>query len=290
MTHTLIAVTARIFSNAASNVYQKKLTESGADPFFVNLVTYGALSLVGLAVVSGESPLDLPMEFWLLSIFSGITGALGNGFIVKALETGELSVLGPVNAYKPVVGMAFTFILTSGLPNPAGAVGIALVVVGSYFVLDTTEERFSWALMRNPSIRYRIAALVLTGFQAVVDKELILLSNLRMAFFSWSFFGLLFTALIWLARRKRETRPGSHDILRQWRMYLMLTACIGIMVASTNFTFSWMPVGEALALFQLSGILTVYWGYRYFNERHLFRKMAGALIMVAGASLILLTK
>ena len=48
-----------------------------------------------------------------------------------------------------------------------------------------------------------------------------------------------------------------------------------------------MPVGETLAIFQFSGILTVFWGHRFFNEGQLLRKAAGAAVMAAGAALIL---
>jgi len=96
---------------------------------------------------------------------------LGNGFIVKALEKGDLSVLGPINAYKSIIGMIFAYILLRELPNVWGILGMTLIIMGSYFVLDTTEEKFSWALFRLPAIQYRLAALILTGIQAVLDKK-----------------------------------------------------------------------------------------------------------------------
>ncbi|MCE2833789.1 MAG: EamA family transporter [bacterium] len=283
-----IAVIARILSNAASNVFQKRLTGFGVAPFQVNLVSYGALSVIGMFFLCANLPDELPMRYWIFSLLSGLTGALGNGFIVKALEKGELSVMGPINAYKPVVGMVTSFLLARELPNSFGLAGVALIILGSYFVLDATQERFSWTLLRNRAIQYRIAALLLTGIQAVIDKEIIRASNLGMAFFSWSFFGLLFTYLMWTYTGKNGTQPVGRSLRLHRLDYLLLVICTGTMVYSTNITFSSMPVGEALALFQLSGILTVYWGYRFFREGQLIRKLVGAGFMAAGAALILL--
>jgi drug/metabolite transporter (DMT)-like permease len=62
------------------------------------------------------------------------------------------------------------------------------------------------------------------------------------------------------------------------------------MLASTNYTLSHMPVGYALALFQLSILLSVVLGQRFFNELHLFKKLMGATIMVIGSALIILMK
>lgn len=288
MTLTIIAVLARILCNGASNVFQKRLTGFGVEPYFVNLVSYGALSVVGLSFLLVNQPHELPMRYWTFSILSGVTGALGNGFIVKALEKGELSVMGPVNSYKAVVGMFSSFLITGELPNASGVSGIALIILGSYVVLDSSEERFSWSLLRNRSIQYRIAALFLTGLQAVIDKEVVLASNLKMAFFSWSFFGFLFTYAIWKFMGRSNRRPIRQELQLHGRDYILLIVFTGVMVLATNFTFSRIPVGEALALFQLSGILTVYWGHRFFNEGNLLRKSAGAAIMAAGAALILI--
>ena len=283
-----IAVIARILSNAASNVFQKRLTGFGVAPFQVNLVSYGALSVIGMFFLCANLPDELPMRYWIFSLLSGLTGALGNGFIVKALEKGELSVMGPINAYKPVVGMVTSFMLARELPNSFGLAGVALIILGSYFVLDATQERFSWTLLRNRAIQYRIAALLLTGIQAVIDKEIIRASNLGMAFFSWSFFGLLFTSIMWTYTGKNGTQPVGRSLRLHRLDFLLLVICTGTMVYSTNITFSSIPVGEALALFQLSGILTVYWGYRFFREGQLIRKLVGAGFMAAGAALILL--
>jgi drug/metabolite transporter (DMT)-like permease len=52
--------------------------------------------------------------------------------------------------------------------------------------------------------------------------------------------------------------------------------------------FQWMPVSYALALFQLSGVLNVYLGYRFFRERGGWHRLLISLVMLAGAALILL--
>jgi drug/metabolite transporter (DMT)-like permease len=62
------------------------------------------------------------------------------------------------------------------------------------------------------------------------------------------------------------------------------------MLASTNYTLSHMAVGYALALFQLSILLSVVLGHRLFNELHLAKKLIGASIMIIGSAMIILLK
>ena len=73
----------------------------------------------------------------------GLFGAVGNGFLVMALRRGDLSVLGPINSYKSVVGIIVGIVLLGELPSLMGLAGVAIIILGSYFVFDTTEEGFS---------------------------------------------------------------------------------------------------------------------------------------------------
>lgn len=287
---TLLAVIIRILVNPFSNVLQKQITQKGQHPLFINLATYILLAFISVFLIFDISIQSLDAEFWIYSIAGGITGALGNGFIVKALEKGDLSVLGPINAYKSIVGMLFAFIIIREVPNIWGLMGMGFIIIGSYFVLDTTEEKFSWQQFKSPAIQYRLAALVLTGIQAVLDKKVIEHSNLEIAFAGWSIFGAGFSFVFILFTKvsiQKEFKNLDRAILVK---YFLLVLTVGLMLASTNYTLSHMPVGYALALFQLSILLSVVLGYRFFNELHLFKKLMGATIMVIGSALIILMK
>src|SRR5512133_4227633 len=90
-----IAVLLRIFSNPLGNVFQKQLTTKGIHPLFVNFLTYFLLSLVCLFIAAFIHWPELPRQFWIYSVLGGMAGALGNGFLVKALQFGGRSVVGP---------------------------------------------------------------------------------------------------------------------------------------------------------------------------------------------------
>jgi drug/metabolite transporter (DMT)-like permease len=288
---TLIsAVALRIMANPFSNVIQKNLALSKQHPLFINFLSYLVLAVLSSMLLLRNSMIDLDAGFWIYSILGGLAGAVGNAFIVKALESGELSVLGPINAYKSVVGIVLAFILIGELPNAWGFLGIALIIFGSYFVLSTGSGKFSWSIMKQPAIRFRLAALVLTGIQAVFDKKIILHSNLELAFVSWCVFGAFFSFLICLVFSVSiGTCLRTIDPAIAAR-YLLLCFSIALMTASTNYVFKHMPVGEALALFQISIIISVFLGYRIFREQGLVKKLIGSGIMIIGSLFILLMK
>ena len=232
----------------------------------------------------------LSAQFWLYSILGGIAGATGNGFLVEALQKGDLSVLGPINSYKSVVGIIMGIFLLGEIPNVWGIAGIALIICGSYFVLDTTDDRFSWALLRRPEIQYRIWAMILTAIEAVFIKKIILASSATIAFMSWCWFGAVFSFFFLLLYRlniKDEIRKiGAKHISK----YVYLIICIGTMQVTTIYTFNHMPVGYALSLFQLSTIVSVLLGRHIFNEQDIRKKLIGSIIMIVGSVLIILLK
>ena len=57
---------------------------------------------------------------------------------------------------------------------------------------------------------------------------------------------------------------------------------------STNIVFEKLNVGLSLALFQLSSIVAIIFGYKVFKESNVIKKLIGAVIMIAGSCLILL--
>lgn len=285
---TVIAVLLRIISNPLGNVFQKKLTANGNHPLVVNFLTYLLLSFACIVYAWFIEWKTLATEFWIYSIIAGCVGAGGNAFLVKALQQGDLSVIGPINAYKSIVGLIFGIILLQEIPNLLGLTGILLVVIGSYFILDTTQDRFSIALLKRPEIKFRIWALILSAVEAVLIKKIILASTPPVAFISWCVFGSVFSFIflqfsgvkIYLSK----ITGGDH------KNFFFLIICIGIMQIATNYSFAHLPVGYALCLFQLSTILSVWFGYRIFREQDIRKKFFGSLIMLLGSVLIILMK
>jgi drug/metabolite transporter (DMT)-like permease len=285
---TIIAVLLRIVSNPVANVFQKTLTARGHHPLVVNFLTYLGLSVLCLPIALRVPWSALPADFWIFSVLGGIAGAAGNGFLVKALQKGDLSVLGPINAYKSVVGIMVGIFLLGEIPNSWGIAGTFLIIGGSYFVLDTAEGRFSWALLRRQDIQYRLWALVLTAIEAVFIKRVILASGVYTAFVSWCWGGALFAFLLLpLYRLSISTEWGTLPKV-DFGPYMYLVLCIGLMQLTTNYVFDHMPVGYALALFQLSTLVSVLLGQRVFKETDIRKKLIGSLIMIGGSLLIIL--
>lgn len=285
---TTISLLLRILSNPIGNVFQKKLTEQNNHPLLVNLLTFSILGILCIVPALQQDWGQVSYLSWYYGIIAGIFGAVGNGFLVKALQGGDLSILGPINSYKSVVGILIGIVFLHEIPSIWGIIGIALIIYGSYFVLDTMKERFSWSLLKNKEIQYRIWAMILTAIEAVFIKKVILYSSTIVSFIFWCWFGAFFSFVLLFFFKVRLIKEIKQVKLHHLLTYGFLVLSIGTMQYTTNYVFSHMNVGYALALFQLSTIISIFLGYRIFKEQNIKKKLLGAVIMIAGSVVIIL--
>lgn len=288
MVATAFSLILRILSNPIGNVFQKKLTEQQNHPLLVNFLTFFILSILCIVPAWRQDWEQVSELSWYYGIIAGVFGAIGNGFLVKALQGGDLSILGPINSYKSVVGILVGIVFLHEIPNIWGIAGIILIIYGSYFVLDTMQERFSWRLLKNKDIQYRIAAMVLTAIEAIFIKKVILYSSTMVSFFFWCWFGAFFSFILLFVFKVRFLKELKQTKFHHLPAYGCLVLCIGTMQYTTNYVFSHMNVGYALALFQLSTLVSIILGYRIFKEQNIKKKLLGAIIMVIGSGVIIL--
>ena len=289
---TWICVAIRILANPFSNVFQKMLTRRAVDPLSVVCATHLLLSLACLPVLLSQLP-PLSWDFWWNICVSAGLCVMGNALIVLALQKSDLSVLGPINAYKSVVSLIPGFILLGEFPAPLGLAGIAMIVAGSYFLVDQRRDEAGASglrrLLSDQGIQFRIAALVCSAVEAVFLKRAILASSWFVTFAYWSLLGLAISLAVIPIAIGITRAFQSLQLLNKHRYVLaMLFATTGLMQLSTNYVLQAMPVGYALALFQTSTIVSVVLGYHLFQEQHFLRRLIGSVIMVTGAVLVIL--
>lgn len=262
-----------------SNVFQKKLSLEGENPIIINFINYLTLSIFSLPLIFITNIPITNINFLIYALLGGLTGAICNCFMVLALKRGELSVLGPINSYKAIIGLIFGMIILHEFPNIFGLIGIALIIFGSYFILETPR-----AFLKK-DIQYRIYALIFSAIEAVFIKKVIILSSITTSFITSSFLGAIFSFIIMsiFSGKNFKIPSRKHTII-----YILTAICFGLMTFTTAYVFRYMNVGYALSLFQLSIIINVILGYKLFNEKNLLKKLIGSLIILIGSATIMI--
>ena len=273
MLSLLIGIIIRIFSNSYLNVFQKLLTKKGEYSSVVNFYTY--LGLTAIALIFCHN-IKFSLEFLPSILTMGFLGALGNFFIVKALSCGDLSALAPINSYKPIVALLVGILFLNETPGILELFGITLIIIGT-FILGNSKIFF------NKATLYRFIALILLGTEAIFIKKVIILSDINSAFLFWVSTGLIFT-FIFALLTKHPIKIQKQNIKYQ----IILIALVALMQYSTNYVFSKINVAYALALFQLSTIVSVFLGVNIFKEKEFLQKLLASIVMLFGATIIIL--
>jgi drug/metabolite transporter (DMT)-like permease len=291
---TALFVATRIVANPLSNVFQKQLTQRGANPVFIIGAVHALLTLICLPLLFVPGGMTLPSgpAFWLNMAICAVLAVAGNVLLVYALKSADLSVLGPINAYKSVVSLVLGIFLIGELPTWMGVAGILLILAGSYFVVEgAVDERRGNAFVqffRKRGIQLRFAALGFSATEAVFLKRAILLSSPWTTFVFWSVLGLPIAAAAIVFVLKARVNDEVLLLKNSSSTYLALAGTTALMQLSTVLTFGKLQVGYSLALFQLSTLISVVLGYHYFKEGQVRRRLAGSVVMAAGAVLIVM--
>ena len=269
----ILGILTRVFSNSYLNVFQKLLTQRGEYSSVVNFYTYLGLTLIGITICPNP---EFSITYLPYILTMGSLGALGNFFIIKALSCGELSAVAPINSYKPVVALIFGFFILKEIPGIPELIGIILILAGT-LILAQGKFFFTKASL------YRFIALFLLGTEAIFIKKVIILTDINSTFLYWVTTGLIFSVFFALAS-KHPIKINPSNIQIQMILILLVT----IMQYTTNYVFAKMNVAYALALFQLSTLVSLFLGANLFKEKGLIKKLIASLIMLIGATIIIL--
>ena len=277
----------RVIVNPLSNVFQKLLTRRDVSPLAIVALTHLILAVVCLPLLF-ISPPPASFNFWGNMAVSVLLAAAANVLIVQAVQMSDLSILGPVNAYKAIVSIIPGIVLLGEVPSAASLLGITLILAGSYIIVDRSEMTPGQSVLarffRDRAVQIRIAALVLSAVEAVYLKRALAEATPLATFAVWSVLGAVLLLPPTAGRGGGPKELGSLAANRQ--AYTLLAATTGLMQLSTLVVFVSFQVAPALALFQTSTLLSVLLGWRVFRERDIPRRLAGSAVMGGGAAII----
>lgn len=287
----LLLVFGRLLFSSVSNVFQKQLSNHGLHPFFIVAATYIVLATASAPFLLTAPFAELSTTFWINVFLSALFDVGGWMFLVMSLSRTDLSVFGPLNAYKVVISMLLALAFLGEVPSLQGLLGVAVIIGGSFLLLPPQKDAgvSAWAcLLRDRGVQARFLSIVLFSIGTVFLKNAVLAGSAFDTLIFWSLMGLplIITANIALlpeplALTLRTSRPHYPAILG-----------IGLLVFAMQYMtlilLSQMLVAYALALFQLGMLLQVFLGFKIFKEEHLWRRLGASLVMMTGSLMVLI--
>jgi drug/metabolite transporter (DMT)-like permease len=286
----LLILLGRLLTSSYSNVVQKQLAHAGFHPFYIVLSAYALISLLALPFLLFIPIHTLSAEFWFNMSLAALFDMTAGLFMVLAVARTDLSVFGPLNAYKVVFSTLLALVFLHEIPSMQGFIGIAIIILGSFLLFPPSKGVPLHHLFRDRGVQYRFLSILLFSIGTLPLKNAVILSTPLTTTLFW---GLLGLPLAMLANRLFVHDNIAQDFKRS-RAYASHFVGLGVLIFvlqyCTLILFSQMLIAYSLALFQLAMVLQVFFGHKIFNEPHFYRRLFASLVMVAGSLLVLTTK
>lgn len=235
----------------------------------------------------------------LPEIASGFYLAVGTTVIInlvaatlyfKALKITDLSLSIPMISFTPIFLIFTSFVLLREFPTLLGIAGIFLIVMGSY-VLNLNKKRANLLtpfkeMLRNKGILYMILVAFLFSISSNFDKLVVTNSD---PIFGSSIVSLLL-GLSFLIISSIQTQGIREDYQKNLPKFLLVGGIFAAEAIAINIAFTMAIVPYVISLKRLSILFSVFYGGLLFREKNILFRIFGALIMVAGAALMILFK
>lgn len=229
--------------------------------------------------------------FWLgvfmsafLNVFAGIAS-------FTAIKYAPISLIMPMSSFNPVFTTLFAIFLLGEVPSFLKATGILVIVIGSYLLHVSDIRKSLWQpfieLFANKYVLLFLLSNFLWAITPIFEKTAIWhtspSSPILVAATAAFLLGLFLTPVI----LKTVVNPLS-EIKNNIHWFLLLAPFIalGAWVAFTAFSLA--NLGYVTAIFKLSVLFTILWGWFFFREERIKERLLGGGVMLLGTILLVI--
>ncbi|NUO81039.1 hypothetical protein HUU05_13250 [candidate division KSB1 bacterium] len=286
----LLLICGRICINAWLNVLQKRVLQNRLAAVPLVTATFVLLAALVTPFFFFYSFTNLPSAFWRNMLLVVALDIPGNFFLVKSVGLSDLSLIGPLNSYKPIVALVLGMIVLGELPSWQGLSGVAIILLGSLLLAPKREfdqPNSVKSLWQERGAWYRLLALVFTAAASIFLKAAINASSAMHTFIAWAVLGACAAAAIFLLSQYARKQNNPQPVRAHFSALLLMAALFLAMQLLTLQIFAMMNVAYVLALFQLSGLVNVLLGWKLFNEGNILQRALASVIMIVGAVLLI---
>jgi len=292
-------------ANAGYYIANKKFLET-LDPAILAATGFLCSSaiLLGFSCSSGIphlGPLFFPAVF-----ASAFLNFIATILTFRALASTDISLAIPMISFTPIFLVGTAALLLHEFPSASGIAGIAVIVAGSY-ILNATGEQTKLAdpfraMAAHPGVLAMLAVSFIYAVAIIFDKTAMQNSDpvfgagltyllIGIAFLPAAIFRVGIPGV--MQSPVPESTPAQTHPARpvSWRNVAgagLIVGCLIVVEAvSINTAYTTQIAPYVIAIKRMSILLIVLYGAFVFHEKETVRRLAGSLLMVSGAALIL---
>lgn len=276
------------FSSATVSFFSKKAMKSVS--YYVVSWALLALSLPFFLVCLFFVDIPVLGQWFWPAILSHVALFLVSIVIyMKALDASDLSLVLPILAFTPLFMLFSGPIINGEFPDAQSLLGIAAIVGGAYILSSNKKQRGILAPLRSllhdrgPSLMLLVSfmwALMASTSKLAVSES----SPVFALVATYALTALISTpALIFTGHLNRRVVSKNFKSL----------ALIGFLTFLGNiclyYAFTLTMAVNAIAVKRFSILIGSFYGFAFFKEKNMVQRLAGSVLMITGAIVMLLS-
>lgn len=227
----------------------------------------------------------LTNSFWFALFVSSIINIISTILYMKAIKYTDLSLTVPLLTFTPLFLLFTSPILITEFPNIFGALGVCLIIIGSYLLNLNQYKKGIFqpikSLMESRGSKYMLIISFLWSISSIFDKIAVI--NSSPVFYiaiTNIFVALGLTPFVF------KKFYSNKNLISELPSLIPIGMLNGIKLVVQMWALTLTLVVYVIAIKRLSGLFGVILGYYVFREKGIKERFIGALVMTIGAILI----
>ncbi len=246
---------------------------------------------------------NLDPRFWPAVIITGAINNVSALMYLRAYQVGEFSSVYSMSLMTPIFLLLTSFVLLGEKPTLLGAFGVFLTIIGLWVAFrKNTPQKNVQDFTKGNLLGLSVA--LLSSLSVNFDKAAALYSNrifapaatLAFMALSYGFYLLVRRQKFFVAKPPLDDSASSLQVGLErkapwWFAGMPLLLVMGVLSAGGTVLYNSALLGGfasyTIAVKRVGVLLGVIWGWLFFKEKDLGKKLLGAAIAIAGVVAIL---
>ncbi len=286
MTWFILSLFAALFDASKNVVSKKGLVHLDEYVMLCGLNVFSLLVFLP-AVIAKPFP-SLTTDFWIILLISGTIAAVGLTLTMRAFRISDLSLTVPLISFSPVFLLIIAGIFLKEYPTPLGLLGVICIFMGSYLLkIDQRRKgilRPFQALLNEKGPRLMFIVAFLWAINGTIEKIAIGKSSPEVwATLNAIYMSIIFSILmIWKSKKHLSLIPKKLPLL------ILQGLLHGGMLLSQYHAFRIAILVYVSSIKQTSSLFSVLFGWYFFGEKDINKRLIASTVMLIGVIMILL--
>lgn len=229
--------------------------------------------------------------FWTVTLIGTSISVFAAILAYKAIRESEISLISPISAFNPAFTAIISFFTLKEVISLKNIFGIVIIVSGTYLLqLSKSQKGFFKpikTLFTHKGVRLSLFAQFLWAVTPSFEKTAILHTFPQNPSFA-AFIGQIIAIFIYIPLVWKLSKNPIKSFKLNFKWFLIAGLISGLAISFAFIAYNLANLGVVTAVFKLSMVFTVFFGWFFFKEKNIKDKLLGTFVMLAGVTLLVI--